>query len=182
MVDIQNTSSMSTILTYEVALTWFLWYTLRLFLENSIQIIMNDRHRDPKTSTRTSGWVWRHSINNRFGPNTNTNQQINNLPQHRIPLEGNPSDKLKEPHRQVKFISKCSIIHWNHIHPRSYFHPCFWFINIDVLEILHRIGWFTSRNQNWVTVKLVEYFSCIPNPRTLPLNREPGPHWHNKIV
>ena len=79
--------------------------------------------------------VWRHSINTRFYPKTDPHQQSNNTPHHIIPLEGNPSNKLKEPHLQVKCMSEFSILHWNHIHPCLYIHPCFQFISMTIIEI-----------------------------------------------
>ena len=135
-----------------------------------------------KISTKPSGWVYRHSINPQFGPKTNPRQQRNNTPHHIIPLEGSPSNKLKEPHFTVKFLSECSILHCNHIHPRPYIHPCFQVINMTVIKILHRIGWFTRRNQNWVIVTLSGACTQTPSLITLPLKLDPGSHRHHKIV
>ena len=135
-----------------------------------------------KTSTRPDDWVWSHFINPKFGPKTNPHQKRNNTPHHIIPLEINPSNKLKEPHRQVKCLSECSILHRNHIHPCLYIHPCFQVISMTIIEILHTISWFTRRNRNWVIVTL--YGACHQNtsPITIPLEQDPGPHWYNKIV
>ena len=92
------------------------------------------------------------------------------------------SNKLKEPHHQVKCLRKCSILHWNHIHPHPYIHPCFGVISLTIIEILHRIGWFMRRNQNWVIVTLAGAFPRILYPTTIPIKRDPGPHRHHKIV
>ena len=52
--------------------------------------------------------------------------------------------------------------------------------SLTVIEILHRIRWFTRRNQNCVPVTL--YGSCpqTPTPRTILIKQELGPHRHNK--
>ena len=99
-----------------------------------------------------------------------------------IPLEGNPSNKLKETHRQVKCLSEFSILHWNHIHPRPYMHSCFQVISLTVIKILHIIGWFKRRNQNWVILTLAGYCPEIPYPINILLKRDPGPRQHHKIA
>ena len=99
-----------------------------------------------------------------------------------ISLEVNPCNKMKGPHLQMKFLSIYSILHWNHIHPHPYIHPCFLVISLIVIEILHRIGWFMKGNQNWVIVRLAGACPQTPYPKTLPIKRYPGPHQHHKIV
>ena len=116
--------------------------------------------------------------NSKFVPKTNPYQQINTSPNYIIPLKGNSSNKLKEPHRQVKCLRKCSLIHWNNIHPRPYIHPCFQVIYLTIINILHRIGWFTRRNQNRVIVTLAGACHQITSATTLPLKQEPGLHRH----
>ena len=110
---------------------------------------------------------------------TNWYQQSNTSPNYIIPIEGNPSNKLKGRHFQVKCLSKCSILHWNHFHARPYIHPCFQVISLTVINILHRIGWFTRRSQNWVIVTLAGACPQTPSPTTLLLKRDPGPHRHH---
>ena len=128
------------------------------------------------TGRRWVAFMLKNSINSQFVTNTNPYQRSNTMPDHIILLEGNPSNKMKEPHHQVKCLSKCSILHWNHIHPRPYIHPCFQVISLTVIKILHRIGWFTKRNKNWVIVKLAGSFPQTPSPKTRPLKRNPWPH------
>ena len=98
-------------------------------------------------------------INFQYVTKTNPRQQSNNATQHIITLEVNSSNKPKEPYYQVKCLSKCSILHWNHIHPHQHIYPCFQVISLTIIEILHCIRWFTRRNQKWVTVTLV---GCFP--------------------
>ena len=149
---------------------------------HSIQFNMNARHRKSQTSTRPSYWVWKNSINYQFGPNTNLYQQRNTTSNNILPLEVNPSKKLKESHFQVKCPSKCSILHWNYIHLCLYFHPCFQVISLTVIDILLRSRWFARRIQKWVIVTLAGACPQTPSPTTLPLNQDPGPHRNYKIV
>ena len=90
-----------------------------------------------------------------------------------------PSNKLKEPHFQVKFMSECSILHWNYIHPRPYIHTFFQVISLTIIKILYGIGWFTRRNQNWVIVTLAGACPQNPSTKTLPIKIDPGTHRHN---
>ena len=83
---------------------------------------------------------------------------------HIILPEGNPSNKLKYPHCQVKCLSECSILHWNQLHHRPYIHPFFKVISMTIMDVLHSIRWFTRKNQNWVTVIMAGYFPKIPYP------------------
>ena len=47
--------------------------------------------------------------------------------------------------------------------------------------ILNRIRWFTGRGENRVIVTLDVACPQTPSPVTLPLKRDPGPHWHHNI-
>ena len=109
------------------------------------------------------------SINSQFGSKTNPYQKRNNIPDLIIPIEGNPSNKMKDTHCQVKCMSECYILQWNHIYPLPYIHPCSQVISLNVIEILHRIGWFARRNKKWVIVTLDGYF-----PQTLSLQQTPS--------
>ena len=164
-----------------------IWGSIDLLPVKYLEVILGTYHPiqhkclpyKSKTSAIPSDWVWRNSINYQFGPKTNPYQQSNNFPDYIIPLEGNPINKLKEPHFQVKCLSKYSMLHWNHIHICPYIHPCFQVISLTVINILHRIGWFTRRNQNWVIVTTSGACPQTPYPTTLPLNRDPGPYRHH---
>ena len=85
---------------------------------HSIQFNMNACNRNPKP-------LQDHLTGSKFGPKTNLYQNSNTTLDCIIPLEGNPSNKLKEPHCLMKCLSECSILHWNHIHPCPYFSPLF---------------------------------------------------------
>ena len=145
---------------FEGALNFSLWNNLRSFLDPIIQISMNVCHRDPKTwQDHLIGSGGAQFTNPQFGPKTNSHPPINNTTQHRIPLEGNPSNRLKEPHLQVKYLSERSILHWNHIHPCTFIHPCFQVISLTLTKILHRIrcllgGTTTRLLWNWMELFL----------------------------
>ena len=114
--------------------------------------------------------------------NKNPHHQSRNPPYHRTPPEVNPSDKIKEPHFQVKLLIKYSIIHCKNIHHHSYIHPYFQSISMTVIYNHHRIGCFIMWNQNRITVTLNGVCSQNTNPRTLPLKRDPGPHQYHAVV
>ena len=181
MVDIQNSSRMSPtsyLGKYWLSSCEISWVHYWYIASNSTWMLAIEI----QISARPSDWVWRNSINSQFGQNTNPYQQSNTTPYYIIPLEGNPSNKTKEPHRQVKCLRQCSIFHWNYIHPRLYIHTFFQVISMTVIKTLHTIGWFTRRNHNWVIVTLAGAFPWNKSPTNIPLKRYPGQHWHHKIV
>ena len=133
-------------------------------------------------SASPSEWVWRNSINSQFVPKTNPYQQSKTIPDYIIPLEICHINKLKETNCQVKCLSKCSIPHWKYIRPCPYIHPCFQVISLTVINILHVIGWFTRRNQNWFIMALAGDCPQTPSPITLTIKRDSGPYQYHKTV
>ena len=114
--------------------------------------------------------------------NTNPHHNTNNTKQQIIPPEGNTVNKLKEPYFKDKNVRKHCVIHQNYTNHCPYIHPCFQVTSLTIIYIHQKIGWYKRRKKIRFVVKLYGYCTQTPTPRTISLNKNPGPHRHHKIL